>query len=218
MKLSKKTNKLFYDRYANKISIYYELAEDFRNASLDQLRNKFRVYAEMLENSKGESLKLGRWNQRTLTHVTLFTGTDLISVLESTVDYSVRVEGGVLSFYSNDDNIIKNISKIPTVKVKYIIMPANKKIKEFLLNNPRKIISKKYTHKFKVTVNPLKDQEESFREWAKKLPKIKISTKSLRGSDGYFYVKDEKTLGLCRLFLSNRIRRIDELTREDEIQ
>lgn len=217
MRLSKKTNKLFYDRYVNKISIYYDLAEDFRNSEIENLQITFDSYKLTLENSKGEPVNIGRWHKRPLTQDNLAVGIRLVDILRANPDFSIRVEGRILSIYSNDDSVIDSISKISGVSIRYMSMPANSKIKDFLLKNPKKIISKEYTHKYKVTVNPLRDQEENFREWAKKLPKIKLNSKSLRRSDGYFYVEDEKTLGLCRLFLSNRIRRIDELVREDEI-
>ena len=34
---------------------------------------------------------------------------------------------------------------------------------------------------------------------------------------GYFYVADQKTLSLCRIFLGDKIRRVDELRTFEEI-
>lgn len=216
MRPIKKTNHLFYDKYVNKISIYTPLAGDFRSKELDKLKINFDQYSRLLENSKNGFIEIGSWNKKRISVNDVIVGFKLLNLLSSEEDFAVRVEGKILGIYSNNDDLIECIHNIDHTVVREITKPANQTIKSFLLTNPNKIISKNYTHKFRVTINPLRANSQSFHEWAEKIPKIKL-LKRTYSTEGYFYAADEKVLGLCRLFLGSKIRRIDEMVTEEEI-
>lgn len=216
MRLGKKTNHLFYDKYVNKIAIQTPLAGDFRNKELDRLKVNFDHYSRLLENSKNGFIEIGNWNKKKISVNDVFNGFKLLNLLDNEEDYTVRVEGRTLSVYSNNDALIDKIWSIDPLIVKEITQPVNETVKNFLLSNPNKIIAKNYTHKFRVTVNPLRNNSESFHEWAEKMPKIKLLKRTYK-TEGYFYAADEKVLNLCKIFLGSRIRRIDEMVTESEI-
>jgi hypothetical protein len=216
MKPIKKTSHLFYDKYVNKIAIYTPLANDFRTKELDKLKINFDQYSRLLENSKNGFIEIGNWNKKRISVGDVITGFKLLNLLDEEEDFSVRVEGKILGIYSNNDDLIEQIRNIDHSVVREITKPANQTIKSFLLSNPNKIISKNYTHKFRVTVNPLRNNSENFHDWAEKIPKIKLLKRTYK-TEGYFYAADEKVLGLCRLFLGSKIRRIDEMVTEEEI-
>lgn len=216
MKSLKKTSHLFYDKYVNKISVHTPLAADFRTKELDRLKVNFDHYSQLLENSKQGYIEIGGWNKKRISVGDVFVGFKLLNLLDSEDDFAVRVEGKILGIYSNNDELIEKIGNIDRTIVREISVPSNQTVKNFLLSNPNKVITKSYTHKFRVTVNPLRANSQSFHEWAEQIPKIKLLKRTYK-TEGYFYAADEKVLGLCRLFLGSKIRRIDELVTEDEI-
>lgn len=215
----KKTKKLFYDKYIYKVSLQCHIASEFRGNNIrntiDNLQNDFLSMKEL-----GESQRTfgSRWNSKVIKIDDLERALILARMAADLNDYHFRVEGSILSFYTNSDPTVNQIVDLyeNTYCIREIWRPENDKIKTFLLSNPKKIIRPEYSHKYKVTINGLKDPD-NFKEWAKQLPKLKIMPRNNYQVGGYFYVSDEKTLSLCRIFLGDRIRRVDELRTLDEI-
>lgn len=139
----------------------------------------------------------------------------LITVLESIGEYHLRIERGI-SIFSNDESMLDTLEDLYGFLCRETWRPEDDKVKQFLLDNPKAIIRKEYTHKYRVTVNPLGAAADDFKTWAEKLPKINHVSKNYRYG-GYFYIADLKTLSMCRLFLGDKIRRIDELRSISEI-
>lgn len=216
MSLSKKTKKLFFDRYLYKIAVRTILAKEFRGNDMEKTRIAIdHVKNTMLRNGDTEIYVGISWNRSRVTLNEVYRDLAMIVLLESQQDYLIRVEGHSLAFYTNDESAIETVDELYDVNVREICKPADDKIKEFLLANPKSIIREEFTHRYKVTVNPIEDST-AFKQWAEQLPKIKVMrTDYLFG--GYFYVADLKTLSMCRLFLADKIRRVDELRTYNEI-
>lgn len=213
---SKKTKKLFFDRYLYKIAVRTPLASSFRGNDIDDTRNALDIYKDtMLRDGSTETLVGHSWNRVRVRLDEVYRDLAFTVLLEAHDDFMIRIEGNTMSFYTNDDTAIDTVAELYDYNIKEIAKPENDKVKEFLLANPKSIIREEFTHKYKVTINPL-DDETAFKQWAKQLPKIKILRNNYR-LGGYFYVADLKTLSMCRLFLSNKIRRIDELRSYEEI-
>lgn len=217
--LNKQTKKLFYDKFVYKVTVVTALAENFRGNDISATAHYLQhVYEKMVEKNETEKSWGSRWNVKTIKLHQVQRDIEychLISLLDS---YHVRVEGNHLSIYTNDLKFLESTKTLynePYV-LREIWQPENDKIKEFLLTNPKKIIRPEYSHKYKVTVNGIPDIE-SFKQWASKLPKLKVMPRNNYVVGGYFYVADEKTLSLCRIFLGDRIRRVDEIFLESEI-
>ena len=214
MRPYKQTSKLFFDKYVNKISITTVLASEFRSKSLVRAEVQIRAIASQIEKSPDGRVHLKSWYKKHATVSDIIHITKIIALLRSEVDYALRVESDILGIYTNDDSLIDRIYQLGSVRD--LSKPANDRVRAFLLSNPNSIISKKYTHKYRVTVNPLRDASDSFHSWAEKLPSIKLLKRTYR-SDGYFYAANEKTLGMCKIFLGNKIRRVDEMFLVSEI-
>ncbi len=214
MKLYKNTSKLFFDRYVNKISLITVLASEFRYKNLPRTISKISALAKQIEGSKAGRVQVGYYHKKTISVDDVFYVNKLCDILKTETDYAIRVEGNCLGVYTNNDNVVIDIEKLG--KIKEISKPSSDKIKNFLLANPNSIIAKKYTHKYRVTVNPLRDASESFHQWAEKIPSIKLLKRTYH-TEGYFYAANEKTLGMCKIFLGSRIRRVDEMFLESEI-
>jgi len=214
MKPFKHTPKLFFDKYVNKISLVTVLASEFRYHNLDRTISKISSLSKQIEKSKSGKIQIGGYHKKTVSVDDIFHSTKLCNILKTQTDYVLRVEGNCLGVYTNEDSVIENINNLG--KTREISMPSSVAVREFLLANPHSIIAKKYTHKYRITVNPLRDITENFHQWAEKIPSIKLLRRTYH-TEGYFYAANEKTLGMCRLFLGDRIRRVDEMFLESEI-
>jgi hypothetical protein len=214
MKPFKQTSKLFFDKYVNKISITNILASEFRSRDVVRAESQIKAIAVQVGNSPDGRIQIRSWKKQYVTVADVMYVSKIIDVLRDETEYCLRVESNILGIYTNNDAIIDSVQQLGSVRE--ISKPVNSQIKEFLLANPRSIISKKYTHKYKVTVNPLKDSSESFHSWAEKIPSIKLLKRTYHG-EGYFYAANEKTLGMCKIFLGNKIRRVDEMYLLSEI-
>lgn len=219
MSLKKTTKKLFYDKFVYKISVITKLASNFRGGDIDATQYSIsHLVQEMEYRGETERLMGHRWNASTVSIQEIRRDLATAHLIAGLKDYFVRVEGDILSLYTNDESVIDTVSELyeDRYSIREVWRPENDKIKEFLLANPKKIIRPEYSHKYKVTVNSIPDVT-AFKDWAEKLPKLKVMPKNNYVIGGYFYVADEKTLSLCRLFLGDRIRRVDELRTISEI-
>lgn len=218
-RLKRLTKKLFYDKYVYKIGVWTSLAEKFRGNDISATTLYIqKVYDDMVKNGETERSWGNRWNTKTITLKQVQRDVGLAHLLSSLTEYHLRVEGSTLSVYVNDETVIDTIAELYSgpYELREIWRPENDKIKEFLLSNPKQIIRPEYSHKYKVTVNSIPDVE-SFKQWAAKLPKLKVMSRNNYIIGGYFYVADEKTLSLCRIYLGDKIRRVDELRTISEI-
>lgn len=214
MRPYKQTSKLYFDKYVNKISVTTVLASEFRSKSLVRAESQINAIAGLIEKTPDGRMKLKSWYSKYATVADIIHVTKIINLLRKELDYCLRVESDVLSIYTNDDALIERIYQLGSIRD--VCKPVDDKVRAFLLANPNSIISKKYTHKYRVTVNPLRDASDSFHSWAENIPSIKLLKRTYR-SDGYFYAANEKTLGMCKIFLGNKIRRVDEMFLVSEI-
>ena len=215
----KKTKKLFYDKYLYKICVFTPLSTHFRGKDIEATQCSLRAILDEME-YRGETERItgSRWNSKKITIQNVRRDLALSIMAQGLEDFHFRVEGGTLSFYTNDETALDTAIALydGMWDIREICKPENDKIKEFLLSNPKQIIRPEYSHKYKVTINGL-DDPESFKDWAAKLPKLKVMPKNNYRIGGYFYVADQKTLSLCRIFLGDKIRRVDELRTLEEI-
>jgi hypothetical protein len=217
MKQLKKTKKLFYDKYVYKAVVITPLASMFRGANIENTLAEIDHFLRSME-YQGETSKVvgSRWNSRKVTVQEVRRDLALVHLLSSESDYFIRVEGDILSVYSSDESIIDTVTELYQGHLREVWRPENDKVKAFLLSTPKQIIRAEYSHKYKVTVNGLNDPG-TFKQWAEKIPKLKIMPRNDYLIGGYFYVADQKTLSLCRIFLGDKIRRVDELRTFEEI-
>lgn len=210
-----KTSKLFFDKYVYKIVVFNPLSFEFRDKNLHKVYQRLQKYALEIGSSANGVIQTATWNKKTISRHDCDHAIDLCHLLtENLNSFTIRIESSYLGLYSNNEDFIDHVKSLG--KSVEISRPENEKIKTFLLNNPHSIVSKKYTHKYRITVNPLREVGPSFHSWAENIPTIKLLKRTYR-TEGYFYAANEKTLGMCRLFLGGKIRRIDTMYVESEI-
>jgi hypothetical protein len=213
----KTTKKLFFGKYVNKVAIRIPVARYFRGNKLEKTGSDIATLNNKFNNRAHQQVQVGgSWSRSYASIKDIQIANEIIAVLKSLSSYAIRVDSSTLGVYSNDIDFINKITAIKDIHIEETSQAADDKIKEFLLTTPKAIIRKEYTHKYKVTVNALWDSASSFTTWADKLPKIKTTRNSYQFG-GYFYVADEKTLSLCHIFLSDKVRKVEELVTSEEI-
>ena len=217
MKLSKKTNKLFYDKFVYKVEAQTPLGTLYHERDLSKVRLKLNEYDTKVQAAGGELDLSARWYRRVVTTDDIFANIQFLTLLEAETDpFSIRVEGNTVGIYTNNKAFVDQLSYIKGF-VRELTVPKSDKVRDYLLANPDKVVVKNYTHKYKVIVGGLGHEAENFVAWAENMPKIKLAGKKKYLYDSYFYVTDLKVLGMCRLFLSKKIRKVQELVTEQEI-
>jgi hypothetical protein len=213
----KNTEKLFFKKYAYKVAVDTPLASIFRTKNISDLKDSINeLYLNFEKNSKNQ-IKISKWLNRYASVDDVHTANQLVLVLENIDSYVLRIEGYTISVFFNDTSVIDSINSITGIKVREIHKPKTEKIKEFLLANPISIVKPTYTHKFKVHLKGLRNDSVSFKEWASKYSKIKLVDSNTYKFEGYFYVEDDRTLTMCRLYLNNNIRKVEKIYKETEI-
>lgn len=217
MKSSKKINKLFYDKFVYKVESYTPLAIMYRERDLTKVRRELNVYDDRVQANNGRLDLSKPWRNKVIYTSDIFANVQFLTLLEAeTEPFTVRVEHNTVNVYTNNKDLIDQICLIKGF-AKEIFEPKSNKLKDYLLANPDKVIVKDYTHKYKVIVGGLGDEATNFVAWADNIPKIKLAGRKTYRHDSYFYVTDLKVLGMCRLFLSKKIRKVQELVTEQEI-
>lgn len=214
----KKTSKLFFDKYTLKVAVNTILASAFRDNNLDQVESIVNFYKDKFKNPKVQYVPHHIWSGRRVTRTDFDTCKEVYKILKKEKDYQLRIETNCINVYSNNEVFIDKVIASVNGQVYYVSKPASDKVRDYLLASKFKIISNsKPEFKYKVTINPLRDNTESFMDWGNQMTgKIRLLS-APKYSEGYFYALDSKVVTLCRLFLGSKIRRVDELIHESEI-
>jgi hypothetical protein len=191
------------------------LFSKFRGNDLAKLTNDISIIEDRINTTGQQYMSSTGWRSTIIKIDDVELIKQVIVVLTNR-KYGARVESGSVSLYSNDDDFINAICSIPGISIEETSEPDDEQVKDFLLANPKAIIRAEFTHQYKVTISGLDHNADAFKEWAEKLPKIK-TTKNKYQFGGYFYVADEKTLSLCHIYLSDKIRKVEKLVTASEI-
>lgn len=206
---TKRTNKLFLDKYRYKIVLVTKFAPMFRNKSIEDIIDKVLYYKEVgkfppyiWEGNKAEydiALLIAR------------------SIQSSVSEYSIMVSSPFISFYTDNENDFKNISKALKNQIRYVSVPSDST--PTLEKNT--VYLKRIPYGFKVTISNRIDNNESFFNWCKDNDKIRMPERCQRHikrgwrvGDSYFYVKDAKSLSMVQMFIGSSIQRIDKVINE----
>lgn len=199
----KRTSKLFANRYKNKAVIITAFSGFFRGNNLQFAEKKLKECGSDPKNYPA-------W-ARKATPSDVDYGLKLCKFLNSIENYTLRIESPFLSFYTNDDTDLKAITSIDTNYVKYVSIPENN-----LEENT--IYLRRINYGFRITMGKTSQSHDNFIKWCEKNDKVKLPKKSKKdltetSSWGgyYFYVKDEKSLTMVKMFLGSDIARIDRV-------
>lgn len=197
--LIKDTVSLFANKYKYKIVLVCPVAGWFRGNKLDFVLEKLN------EGSFPPWIKIK--SKEDLDYC--FKLQNLMTTLQ---DYELRVENPFINFYTNTPSNLEKLAALDEQRIKFISLP-NK-------NNPNlaqdSVIVKTLDYKYKVHLGTTKQDYNNFLNWCENNDKIRLTKRakkdlSKRTSWGgsYFYVKDDKTLTMVRMFLGSTISKLE---------
>lgn len=207
----KNTTRLFFNQYKFKLVLISATAHFFRG-------NNLKYAKEMTDNLRKKDYTLGGWGKKNIGVKDLDYSDQIIKTMSKMENYCLRVESPLLSFYTNSEKDAETILKLKPEFVKYISIPESPDTETKLESN--KVITKKIDFDFKVTIGRTRDSFDSFLEWCKDNPKIRMPKRAKRDLEkthswggSYFYVKDAKTLTLVKLFIGSYINKVESVVK-----
>ena len=203
--LTKHTSRLFNKKYKFKVVLITKGCGWFRSNDLDTVKKNLDNYVEA-----------SPWGPK-LNHVDLAYIKKIYNVLKKASDYELRVENPLLSLYTNTESLVESLVRVDPELVKYVSFP--KPGSEQILDN-NGVITKRLDYGYKVTIGRTKKSFGDFLNWACNIEKVRLTkrTKKELAKDRswggyYFYVKDEKTLTMVKLFLGSCIQTVEKVTK-----
>jgi len=205
----KKTNRLFFKKWVYKITIGVENASYIKRFDVDLLKN-FIKDADILK------LKLE------------------LEDLSKKYEFQTRCEGKKFSFFTNDIDFLNVIKNRFSNKVIEITEPENDEIISLLKNNINVVVCEnlpKKTQRYKIYLNGKhnipSELGNQFTSWAEKyqskisipygLKNVLKSNKDFIPFGNYFYVIDDKMLGMVLMFLGKHIQYTEKFVLKSEI-
>lgn len=200
------------DKYQYKAVLVCPVASWFRGGNLDFAKEKL-----LLIDAKKLPLDTPLWS-KLKTQQDLDFCIKLEYILSKLSNFDIRVEHPLLSFYTNTFDDMVTVSNVDVFRTKYVSQPGTTLQPKLEKNT---IFLPKIDYGFRVTMGKTRTNYASFIEWAKNNNKVKLTNNAIRdlGRDRswggcYFYVKDEKSLTLVKMFLGSEIGRIDRVINE----
>lgn len=205
---TKQTTKLFNNKYKYKIVLVSKSAGWFRGCDFDNVAKSLRE-----QNDPGASV----WSIK-LTPLEEKYTLSLLVTLKKYKDYEIRVESPFISFYTNTETHVEQLAKLEPARVKYVSMPAAGT--ENILNQGT-IIVKNIDFDYKVTMGRTKQNFTNFVQWCEGKDKIRMPkrakadlSKDRCWGGSHFYVKDEKTLTLVKMFVGGCIHSVESVIKQ----
>jgi hypothetical protein len=202
----KRTKKLFLDTYSYKVVIISVFASVFRGNDLEHTAKKLSHYEK--------TRTVPHW-VRHYVPTDRILASDILQLLASMTDYAIRVESPILSIYTNKLEDVKKITDELVNYVKYVSMSENTLEKGT-------IYLKKIDFDYKVTLGSIRSPQDSLVKWCDNNSKIRMPRtckEQLELGWGckqrYFYVKDDRSLIMVKMFLGSNIQRIDRVVKLD---
>ncbi len=196
------TNKLFQGKFKYKAVISSGLAGWFRGGNLSRTL--------VLIESDG-------FYSRNATNAEKQYAKKLLNYLKNIENWQVRVETPYISLYFNEIVDLESVVKFSRNRIKYVAIPDPNT--ECNLTN-QTVIVKKLDFDYKVFVGATNQNYLSFVTWCNNNNKIKLPKRAARDlskdyspGGGYFYVKDDKSLTMVKMFLGRTITRVENVIR-----
>lgn len=205
---TKHTTRLFNGKYKYKIVLVSKAASWFRGAKLDSVKANAAI-----TDRKGQPM----WTQK-LSYDDVDYVNQLVNTMEKAPDFIIRVESPYINFYTNNATDIEKLAKIKETSVKYVSYPAPGS--ESDLDN-KKIIVKNLDFAYRVTMGRSKQNYSNFLQWCESIDKVRLTkraklqlAKNKSWGGYYFYVKDEKTLTMVKMFVGSNILSVEDCVKQ----
>ena len=205
---TKQTTKLFNNKYKYKIVLVSKSASWFRGCKFDHVDKCLAV--EVTQAGDLWAIKLNPFEREYTVQ--------LCTLLKKLVDYEIRVESPFISFYTNNKLDVEQLAKIDFDKVKYVSMPA---IGTENILDQGNVIVKNIDFDYKITMGRTRQNFTNFVQWCNGKDKIRMpkrAQKDLSKSNcwggSHFYVKDEKTLIMVKMFVGAYIHSVETVIKQ----
>ena len=208
----KKTTKLFSNLYQYKVVVRTPCATWFRKGMLDVVLEELKLIEDT---GKIRSFLVSR-NIRNIKKELGYVR-ELHKILSTrSPNFLIRVEHPLVSIYTNDDSLVEEIGNLDPESIKYISLPEDNK-SSLLVEGV--VLVKNIDYGYKVHLGPC-GNNESFVKWCEENDKVRLprrakynllKPKSFGGY--YFYVKDEKTLTMVKMFIGSSIHKIEKVVK-----
>lgn len=206
--LKRPTTKLFYNKWCYKISLFDD--------NIKRIGNNLRFGQVIIRQGEKNTLNV------------------LISKYYFRDDLKFRFEGRDCQIYLSDEKLYQEIVTELNQWIYEVHEPENIEERQFLFDNKRKILCSKLPKgkfNFKITLkNNVKwsvEDKKNFRNWllASYKEKISISGCSDRWlkneqryvQDPFFYVQDEGICSMIGLYISDKIKKIEQFILKDKL-
>ncbi len=202
---TKQTIRLFNSRYKYKIVLLSRAASWFRGNDLNNVKKNLASAKSYVGSQK-------------LTASDLLYAQKLLISFSTMTDFIVRVESPYINFYTNTKSDVEKLAKIDSEHVKYVCLPTPGS--ESLLDD-KKVLVKNLDYAYKITMGRTRANHSNFVAWCEdkteriRLPKSAKRSLSRNGAWGgyYFYVRDDKTLTMVKMFLGEGIQSVESVVK-----
>ena len=205
---TKQTTRLFNGKYKYKIVLVSKAASWFRGANLDSVK----AHASVADR-KSQPI----WAQK-LSYEDVDYVNQLVNTMEKAPEFIIRVESPYINFYTNNATDIEKLAKIKETSVKYVSYPLPGS--ESDLDN-KKIIVKNLDFAYRVTMGRSKQNYSNFLQWCENIDKVRLTkrarlqlAKNTSWGGYYFYVKDDKTLTMVKMFVGGNILSVEDCVKQ----
>lgn len=191
------------DKYQYKAVLVCPVANWFRGMDLAHAREKLQLI-----DRKKLPLNTPLWN-KIKNEDDLEYCIKIEALLSKMSNFDLRVEHPLLSFYSNNIKDCITLANLDVPRTKYVSFPDDTLV-------PNTVYLPKIKYGFKITMGRTRSEHSNFIKWSENNDKIRLTNNCVRDltrdkswGGSYFYVKDEKSLTLVKMFLGSEISRID---------
>lgn len=212
-----KTEKLFFGKFTHKLAVTTPLATYFRSKNFKGAQEVISELSHKFEVLKVTRIQHNRYHRETVSVKDIFMAQRLLDTLSSAEEeYALRIECNDIGIYTSSTEFVDRIFKIKDIKVAELVRPEDDIAAKILTEGHNLIIRSSYEYKYKIALKPLYKDGESFMSWATTMKNVKVQSSRSYKYGGTFYVKDDKTLTMCRLFLGDKIQKVSEFVTRNE--
>lgn len=219
------TQKLFYNSYLYKVSLYNSLNGIFRTefqktGTLSYAREKLDALTQTYRSSQPMTMPIFRTYKNIDEETYLDARFLYATLLRCKQEYRVRVESfNRISLFSNDEKFIDKIAHGLRTKLVEVHKPDPIVRKEILANANTIISNTPVYWPIKITLGKNRRDYSSLAKWARlNTDKVKIGEKALQSlethgfvSGYYLFVKTENVLDLINIMIGDNIRRVERV-------
>lgn len=200
----KYSTKLFQKKYKYKVVFTSGVAGWFRGSDAAKIQSFYQDNNQLYYSRQATAAEKSHANK-------------LASVLTNIEDWQARVETPFVSIYLNSEKDLELVIKNCKNRIKYVEIPdpnTESKLSEGT------VLVKNLDFGFKVSLGVTNQCFLNFVQWSENNPKIRLPKRakkdlSRQGSSGggFFYVKDEKSLTMVKMFLGRTITKVETVIR-----